>query len=665
MNLKRVTELRQLIHQYNHDYHVLDMPTVSDAVYDSLFKELMTLEASDPKLKLPNSPTERVGGVVLSGFKKVTHTSAMLSLSNAFSTADLRDFDQRIKKLTTHANISYFAELKIDGLAVTLHYEDGQFIKGATRGDGIVGEDITQNLKTIKTIPLTIDETRPLEVRGEVFMSKSVFDALNHERSQAKEALFANPRNAAAGSLRQLDSTIAAKRKLAMYAYSLVNADDLGITTHAASFMHLVGLGFNVNTISATCQTIEEVIQFTQHWEEKRNQLPYDIDGIVIKVNELNERTAIGNTVKSPRWAIAYKFPASEVTTKLEDIIFTIGRTGMVTPNAVLTPVSVAGTTVSRATLHNEDYIMNKDIRIGDDVIIRKAGDIIPEVVAPIENLRTDATQPFKMITTCPKCHHTLVQPLGEVDHYCPNPTCPAKTVATLIHFASRNAMNIDGLGEKIITQLFEAGLLFTIPDIYGLTAQQLLPLERMAEKKVNNLLHAIVESKKQPLDKLLFGLGIRHIGSKVAHTLAKVFQTMDRLSQLTVNELIQVPEIGEKIAISLVDYFADPQNQALIQTLKDFGLNMEMTVQHALTTTSPFTDKTIVLTGALQIPRSEAKQLLETVGAKVTSSISKKTDYLIAGPGAGSKLEKAESLGITVLTEDDLINLLGRVHTT
>lgn len=657
MSLQRVTELTTLINQYNHEYYVLDMPTVSDAVYDSLMNELIALEEKNPELKLANSPTVRVGGAVLSGFKKITHDAPMLSLSNAMNAGELRDFDTRIKKMVP--DVTYFAELKIDGLAVTLHYEKGQFIKGATRGDGVVGEAITENLKTIKTIPLIIEDTRPLEVRGEVYMAKSIFDALNVTRAEAGEALFANPRNAAAGSLRQLDSKIAAKRKLTMFSYALVNAHELGLQTQAASLEHLSALGFNVNEISQTCATIEDVIHFAEKWQEQRDTLPYEIDGIVIKVNELQEREQIGHTAKSPRWAIAYKFPASEVTTTLEAILFTVGRTGMITPNAVLTPALVAGTTVSRATLHNEDYIIKKDIRIGDEVIIRKAGDIIPEVVAAIKNLRKEDALPFEMITTCPKCNHELMRPDGEVDLYCFNPECPAKIVASLIHFASRNAMNIDGLGEKIVAQLFEAGLLSNISDIYTLTTEQLLPLDRMADKKVQKLLDAIEASKNQPLDKLLFGLGIRHVGAKVARTLAKEFKTMDTISQLTVDELVSVPDIGEKIAVSLTEYFADVNTQKLMSQLKDFGLKLAVADQDVVEKGSPFTHKTVVLTGSLQMPRHDAKQLLEAVGAKVTGSVSKKTDYLIAGVASGSKLTKAESLGVTVLTEDEFINLL------
>ena len=659
MSEQRVKELTKLINQYEYEYYVLDAPTVSDAVYDSLMNELIAIEESNPELKLANSPTARVGGAVLSSFIKFTHSAPMLSLGNAFNEADLRDFDARIKKLLT-TDITYFAELKIDGLAVTLHYENGQFVTGATRGDGVVGEDITENLKTIKTIPLSIEETRNLEVRGEVYMAKAVFDQLNAERTAKEEPLFANPRNAAAGSLRQLDSRIAASRKLAMFSYAFVNAQELGLATQADSLARLSNLGFSINNTSKTCSSTDDVIRFVNEWQSKRDELPYEIDGIVIKVNELAVRDGLGNTAKSPRWAVAYKFPASEVVTTLEDIIFTVGRTGMITPNAVLTPAEVAGTTVARATLHNIDYITSRDIRVGDEVIIRKAGDIIPEVVAPLENLRKADAIPFEMITNCPECSEPLVRPVGEVDHYCLNDNCPEKIMAGLIHFASRTAMNIDGLGDKIVRQLYAEGLLLRVPDIYALKSAQLLPLERMADKKVQKLLDAIVASKNQPLDKLLFGLGIRHVGAKVASTLAGVFQSMTALSQATVDELLVVPEIGEKIAVSIVQYFANEDHQQLVGELTNHGLKMTVDAKTVVTKESVFTNKTVVLTGTLAMPRTEAKQLLEAAGANVTGSISKKTDFLIAGAAAGSKLAKAESLGVAVLSEEEFVGMLG-----
>jgi len=659
MNLSRVQELTKLINHYNYQYYVLDQPTVSDAVYDSLLKELIDIETTNPQLKVDNSPTHRVGGMALDRFQKVTHTSEMLSLSNAFDEQDLRDFDLRLKKIAPE--FTYFVELKIDGLAVTLHYQDGKFTSGATRGDGSIGEDITQNLKTIQTIPLQIDQLETMEVRGEVFMSKEALNRLNEKRKLSDEPLFANPRNAAAGSLRQLDPKIAAERKLSMFSYSLVNATDLGFHSHHNSLERLKDLAFNVNEHSKTCAAIDEVIEYVQKWQEKRDDLPYEVDGIVVKVNELDLRVEMGNTAKSPRWAIAYKFPAEEVTTKLEDIVFTVGRTGMITPNAVLTPAHVAGTTVSRATLHNADYIMSKDIRIGDDVIIRKAGDIIPEVVAPLIPLRQAQSLPFEMIDHCPQCEAELIRPEGEVDHYCLNPNCPAIIVANLIHFASRNAMNIEGLGDRIIKQLFEEGLISNVADIYQLRGSQLLPLERMAEKKVDNLLTAIEASKQNPLDKLLFGLGIRHIGAKVAKTLAKEFKTMENIANQDIEALTEVPEIGDKIALSIIEYFASEKNQRLIERLKNHGLTMESTTPLS-TANSYFTDKTVVLTGTLSMSRNVAKEKLERAGAAVTGSISKKTDYLIAGEAAGSKLAKAQALGIKTLTETEFLTHLGEV---
>lgn len=659
MSVERVKDLTKQINQLNHEYYVLDSPTVSDAVYDSLLHELIAIEEQYPELKLANSPTVRVGGAVLASFNKFTHSSPMLSLGNAFNAGDLRDFDARIRKLLT-TEFTYFVELKIDGLAVTLHYDGGQFVTGATRGDGVIGEDITENLKTIKTIPLVIDENRSLEVRGEVYMAKAVFEKLNAERAAREEPLFANPRNVAAGSLRQLDSKIAASRKLAMFSYAFVNAKELGQNTQAESLAKLSALGFSVNDISKTCKSIDEVIGFVEEWQARRDDLPYEIDGIVIKVNELAMRDDLGNTAKSPRWAVAYKFPASEIVTTLEDIIFTVGRTGMITPNAVLKPAQVAGTTVGRATLHNIDYITSRDIRVGDEVIIRKAGDIIPEVVAPLENLRKADVIPFEMITNCPECDEELVRPVGEVDHYCSNDECPEKIMTGLIHFASRTAMNIDGLGDKIVRQLYAEGLLKRSSDLYSLTKEQLLPLKRLADKKTQKLIDAISASKNQPLDKLLFGLGIRHVGAKVASTLAKEFKSMTVLSEVTVDELLVVPEIGEKIAVSIVQYYADEKNRQLIDELTKHGLKMEIDPKTVVTKDSAFTNKTVVLTGTLTMPRTEVKQLLEVAGANVTNSISKKTDFLIAGEDAGSKLTKAENLGVAVLTEKEFMEMLG-----
>ena len=658
MSLERAQELTKLITQYNHEYYVLDTPTVSDAVYDHLMQELIQLETAHPELKHANSPTQRVGGAVLEGFSKVNHSTQMLSLGNAFSAENLRDFDKRVKKITP--DVTYFCELKIDGLAVTLRYESGEFIQGATRGDGLIGEDITGNLKTIKTIPLKVSHIPPLEVRGEVYMKKSVFVTLNEDKKRQGEALFANPRNAAAGSLRQLDSEVVAKRNLNMFAYSLTNANHLGMSGQAQGLDFISSLGFAVEKNRKHCQSIDEVLAYVEEWTQKRHALEYETDGIVIKVNELDAQEQLGVTSKSPRWAIAYKFPAEEVTTILEDIIFTVGRTGMITPNAVLTPVQVAGSMVSRATLHNADFIAERDIRIGDEVIIRKAGDIIPEVVSVRSASRKSDATVFKMIKNCPQCEHELVHTETEIDLYCPNLNCPARVVASLSHFVGRNAMNIDGLGDRVLQQLYDEGLIANMADIYKLTKEKLLPLERMADKRVSNLLAAIEKSKANSLDKLLFGLGIRHVGQKAAKTLAQTFGDMDRLMNATSDELVAIGEIGEIIARSIVTYFKDPTHLALIHALKDLGLNMAFTaLQPSRAENGFWTGKTVVLTGSLKtLTRSAAKDLLESLGASVAAKVSKNTDYLIAGEASGSKLSNAINLGVAVLSEDEFLKL-------
>ena len=659
---QRMNELTKLLNQYNTDYYVLDKPSVEDFEYDRLMQELIELEAQHPEDRLNNSPTQRVGGGVLEGFKKVQHEIPMLSLGNSFNENDFRDFDSRVKKVSPQA--SYVCELKIDGLAVTLHYNEGKFLRGATRGDGVVGEDISQNLKTIKTIPLTIEELKPLEVRGEVYMPKKVFEKINEERQEKGEELFANPRNAAAGSLRQLDSKVAAKRKLAMFCYGVPKAEELGCLTHEEGLQKITELGFNVNPNRQVCQTIEEVLAYIEKWTKDRFELPYEIDGIVIKVNEFSEQKKLGSTVKSPRWATAYKFPAEEVETVLKDIIFTVGRTGMVTPNAVLEPVRVAGTRVSRATLHNEDYIKERDIRIGDRVVIRKAGEIIPEVVKAVIESREDGIEAFEMIKVCPKCESDLVREADEVDYFCLNIDCPARIVESLSHFVSRNAMNIDGLGIKVIEQLYREKLILNVADIYKLKKEELLPLERMGEKKVSNLLNAIQNSKGNNLDKLLFGLGIRHVGSKTAKVLASKFKELDQLMAASVEDFTQVDEIGEVIASSVVHYFSEEANLELINELKKQGINMkDLTVQPVSEESkTDFFDKTVVLTGTLhELARKDAQLLLESLGAKVTGSISKNTDYLIAGEKSGSKLKKAQDLGVNVLTEAEFLKLAGR----
>ena len=661
MSKQRVEELTKLLNQYNKEYYVLDKPSVSDREYDRLMQELIELEAQYPELKSSTSPTVRVGGAILEGFNKVQHEKPMLSLGNAFNEGDLRDFDARIRKVSP--NISYVCELKIDGLAVTLHYRDGQFVKGATRGDGVVGEDISENLKTIQTIPRHIPYKDPLEVRGEVYMSKATLDKLNKQRAEKGEELFANPRNAAAGSLRQLDSRIAAKRELAMFCYAVPSAEELGCQTHDESLQKIEELGFNVNPNREVCDSIDGVLAYIEKWSTNRFDLPYEIDGIVIKVNQLNEQQKLGSTVKSPRWAIAYKFPAEEVETILKDIIFTVGRTGMVTPNAVLEPVRVAGTRVSRATLHNEDYVKERDIRINDRVIIRKAGEIIPEVVKPVIDARHGDEAPFEMIQDCPRCGSELIREAGEADYYCLNIDCPARIVESLCHFVSRDAMNIDGLGVKVVEQLYDNQLIENVADIYKLQKEQLLPLERMGEKKVTNLLTAIENSKQNSLERLLFGLGVRHVGSKTAKVLAAHFETIDALMQATFDDFKGIAEIGDVIANSILHYFTQEANVQLINELKALGLNMSYTGVKVSTANeaNEFYGKTVVLTGTLAtLSRKEAGVKLEALGAKVSGSVSAKTDFLVAGEKSGSKLKKAQELGVTVIDEEMMLKMLG-----
>ncbi|KMK91086.1 NAD-dependent DNA ligase LigA [Rossellomorea marisflavi] len=661
---KRVQELHETLNQYNYEYHVLDKPSVPDSEYDQRLRELIELEDQFPDLKSPDSPTQRVGGAILDFFEKVEHRTPMLSLGNAFNEQDLRDFDRRVRQAVGD-DFSYVCELKIDGLAVSLRYEDGRFVQGATRGDGSIGEDITSNLKTIRSIPLKVKETAAFEVRGEAFMPKRSFEALNAAKEERGEEPFANPRNAAAGSLRQLDPKIAASRNLDIFLYALAEIGDMGIESHSEGLDRLDELGFKTNPERKRCATIEEVLEYVEKWTQGRPDLSYDIDGIVIKVDALDQQSELGTTAKSPRWAIAFKFPAEEVVTILKDIELSVGRTGVVTPTAILEPVRVAGTTVQRASLHNEDLIREKDIKIGDHVVIKKAGDIIPEVVNVLEEKRTGEEQEFSMPTHCPECESELVRLEGEVALRCINPKCPAQIREGLIHFVSRNAMNIDGLGEKVISQLFREQLIEDVADLYRLERDQLLALERMGEKSVDNLLAAIEASKKNSLEKLLFGLGIRHVGAKAAKTLSQEFGTMDKLSAASAEELTAINEIGGKMAEAVVAYFENEEVQELILELKDAGVNMDYKGPKPVAASdvdSYFAGKTIVLTGKIeQLSRNEAKERIEALGGKVTGSVSKKTDLVIAGEEAGSKLTKANELEIEVWDEDKLMEELNR----
>lgn len=654
----RVKELHQLLHRYNHEYHVLDNPTVPDSEYDQLLHELISIEEKHPELKTDDSPTVRVGGPPLSQFEKINHDTPMLSLGNAFNEEDLRKFDQRVREKVD--NVRYTCELKIDGLAVSLKYVNGRFVQGLTRGDGTTGENITENLKTIHAIPLTIKEPLSIEVRGEAYMPRKSFISLNEQKEQNGEQLFANPRNAAAGSLRQLDSKLTAKRKLDIFLYSVNDLTEIEADSQSEALNNLDELGFKTNKERETFDDIEGVLSFISKWTEQRNNLSYDIDGIVIKVDDLSQQEELGFTQKSPRWAIAYKFPAEEVLTTLTDIELSIGRTGVVTPTAILEPVKVAGTTVSRASLHNEDLIHEKDIRIGDKVVIKKAGDIIPEVVKSIAEERREDSEIYHMPTHCPSCEHELVRIEGEVALRCINPKCSAQLVEGMIHFVSRQAMNIDGLGDKIIKQLYQNDKIKDVADLYYLTKDDLLPLERMGEKKVNNLLTAIEASKAKSLEHLLFGLGVRHLGTKASRVIAEKYETIDRLFEVTIEDLTEIPDVGHKMAQSLVTYMENDDIKVLIDKLKQKNVNMTYTgiKQSEIEGHPDFTGKTFVLTGKMtEMTRPEATKVIQSLGAKVTGSVTKNTDVVIAGEDAGSKLEKAEKLNIEVWSEEDWLN--------
>lgn len=655
MSQNRILELRTILDRLSYEYYVLDKPSVSDQEYDRYYQELVALEDEFPQYRDPNSITQRVGGVVLDAFTKVEHKRMMLSLGNAFNREDLEAFDRRVREEVPKAR--YVVELKIDGLAMSLIYRDGRFVQALTRGDGVVGEDVTHNVKTIPSIPMQIPLDGEVEVRGEVYMPKASFDMLNEQREQQGEELFANPRNAAAGSIRQLDSSIAAKRKLDAFWYYFVNASEYGITSHEEALEKMSEMHLRVNPLRRVCTSIQEVWDFITDITAQREELPYAIDGMVIKVDDLQAQQRLGNTVKVPRWAIAYKFPAEEVITKLLDIVVTVGRTGRITPNAVLEPVRVAGTTVSAAQLHNEDMIKEKDIRIHDDVVVRKAGDIIPEVVRPLVERRNGTQGIYHFPTHCPICGSALVRFPEEAAHYCINQDCPARVVESMIHFASRDAMDIDTLGDKKVEFFHKQGFLKTIEDIYCLKErrEELIGLEGFKEKSVDKLLAAIEDSKHNPLEDLIYGLGIRQVGKKAARILAKRFLTMDALMEADVEELTNIRDIGHITAESIVAFFHEPKNMELIAHLKGYGLRMDSEAE--VIRESPFTGKTVVLTGTLQhMTRNEAKAILQNLGANVSGSVSKKTDYVIYGEAAGSKLTKAQDLGVATMDEETFL---------
>ena len=657
---RRIKELTELLEKYSYEYYVLNNSVVSDQEFDALLHELIRLEEENPQYKKNDSPTMRIGSIVLDKFDKVTHDVPMMSLSNAFNEEDLRSFDEKIIKEV--GNVSYNVELKIDGLAGSIKYENGSLVLGASRGNGVVGENITSNIKTIKSVPLKIDYQDNLEVRGEIFMSKKSFKQTNEERIANNLEKFKNPRNAASGSVRQLDSKIAASRNLDMFIYSLVSPKSHNIENHISALSFVKKLGFKINPLSNICQNIDEVIEFTKLYTEKRDSLKYEIDGIVIKVDDISLHEKIGYTAKSPKWAIAYKFPAEEVITKINSITFQVGRTGQITPVANLDSVMVQGSTVSRATLHNEDYVVDKDIREKDYVIIKKAGDIIPEVVKVVMDRRLPGSIPFSMIKECPVCKSNLIRNEGVADYYCVNPLCDAKKIEGLIHFASRKAMNIEGLGIRIIEQFYNDGFIKSIKDIYILKnhREELIIKEGFGVKSIDKLLENIELSKKSNLDKLLFGLGIRHVGEKVSKVIATNYPKLEEMGKWGYEELIDIDEIGDVIAKSMIDYFKDEDNKALINDLILLGINTKYISN--IKNKDEFTSKTFVLTGKLELyKRDEAKALIEALGGKVSSSVSKKTDYIIAGSDAGNKLTKALELGVTVLSEQEFKGLLDR----
>lgn len=653
---KRVKELANIINKLNYEYYAMDNPSVSDQEYDRYMQELIKLENAHPEYVFEDSPTKRVGGSVLEEFKKVTHRIPLLSLSNVFNESEIRTFDERIKK--EGVNPHYVCELKIDGLAVSLTYENGKFIQGATRGDGVVGEDITNNVKTIKSIPLRLKDNVNIEVRGEIFMSKKSLEETNIQRKAAGLEILKNPRNAAAGSIRNLDSKVTASRNLDAFLYHLPNPLDYDIETHHEALEYMKKLGFRVNPNIKYTEDVDGILEYVAEWTKKRNKLPYEIDGIVIKLDNIREQQKLGFTAKYPKWATAYKFPATEVVTKLKDIIFTVGRTGQITPNAVLEPVLVQGSIISRATLHNEKNVADKDIKIGDMVVISKAGDVIPAVISVKKERRDGTEKDFVMADTCPMCGSKLVKKEDEADYFCVNKLCDARKIEGLIHFASRDAMNIEGLGEQIIEDFYNLGFIKKITDIFNLNKyrEELTELEGFGDKSINNLLESIESCKQNSLEKLLFGLGIGQVGKKTAKVLSREYLNLDNLIKVTEEELTQVNDVGPVIAHNLVTYFAIPSNIEMIKELKEIGLNTAyLGTIDVVIANANITGKTFVITGSLSRPRNDIKDDLEALGAKVTDSVTSKTDVLIVGEDAGSKYDKAIKLNITVWNEEQL----------
>ena len=657
---EEISKLVSLLNKYSYDYYVEDNPQISDTEYDTLYKQLEKLEKKYPELILENSPTQRVGDRVLDEFEKIRHKVPMLSLSNTFSTEDLKDFDARIKKLIPDNKVEYICELKIDGLAISINYENGKLVSAATRGDGTIGEDVTDNIKTIFSIPKVLKDSRSFEVRGEVYLPRKSFDLLNAEREKNNEVLFANPRNAAAGSLRQLDSKITAKRRLSAFIYSIVGENTIDSQENALNTAITYNLPVNPNF--KLCQNIYEVIDYINYWSEHKNDLPYDIDGIVIKVNSYATQEEIGYTQKSPRWATAYKFPEEELATKLLDVELSVGRTGIITPVAILDPIVISGSTVSKASLHNKDIIDELDIHIGDMVVVKKAGEIIPKVVRVVKELRTEGTIKYTMPTSCPSCKEQTYVRENDPFTRCKNPDCPDQNIRKIIHFASREALNIEGLGDKVVATLYEQGLISHTIDLFSLDREKLILLERMGEKSVDNLLNAIEASKESSLDKVIFALGILNVGKKAGKILAEKYLNLSNFMNATLDELINLDDVGQITADSILDYLSEDNNIRFINDLIQIGMNPQYEVAE-VNTNNIFAGKTVVLTGKLvELTRNEAKDYLEKNGAKVTGSVTSKTDLVIAGDKAGSKLVKAEQLGIQVINEEQFANMVREV---
>lgn len=663
--LKKISELRKIIEYHNKRYYQRDAPEISDAEYDWLMRELQNLEAQFPDDELASSPTQRVGAAPLAKFSSFTHPSPMLSLANAFSEEEIIDFDNRLKRLASVDNISYVAEPKLDGLAVNLIYEKGVFAKGATRGDGAVGEDVTQNLKTINTLPLKIKKSVQaaipsfIEIRGEVYMEKAPFEKLNQRRVKDGEEPFANPRNAAAGSLRQLDSKITARRPLNIFLYGIGNVQGISFTTHWEVLRALSSWGFPVNKLIEQARDINACIKYFERIGSSRDTLPYDIDGVVLKVDSLALQNTLGNISRNPRWALACKFPAQQETTIIKEIIVQVGRMGTLTPVAIMEPVNVGSVMVSRATLHNEDEIIKKDIRIGDTVIIQRAGDVIPEVVKVIDEKRTGKEKKFKMPAICPECGSEIVRLKGEVAHRCVNISCPAQLKEHIRHFASRGAMDIEGLGEKLSAQLFDAKLIADPADLYFLTKDKLLELDRQADKSAQNLIDSIGRSKNPPLDKFIFALGIRHVGERTAKLLAERFGSSENLMATKIEDLTAINEIGPEIAASIVEFFHEPKNKAVMKKFEKAGvIPQKKEISH----NAPLAGKSFVFTGTMEsMSRNDAKEIVENMGGTIHSSVTKKTTYVVAGTDPGSKLDKAKSAGIKIISEAEFLKLIGR----